>query len=135
MREAGVMLIVKDGLILGVSRRNNKTKFGLPGGKLEPGETPLQAACREAFEETGVKVDDAVFIYRRDELPESPDGEAFHTYCFFATNWSGEPHNSEEGEVKWLTAADLTGDAGAFAEYNTKTLQVLKEKVGSIYLQ
>lgn len=33
-----------------------RRKYGLPGGVVEPGETPSQAAVREAKEETGVEV-------------------------------------------------------------------------------
>jgi len=29
-------------------------KYSLPGGRVEPGETPMQAASREYFEETGI---------------------------------------------------------------------------------
>lgn len=32
-------------------------KWQIPGGKLEPGETPLQAAKREIFEETNLIVE------------------------------------------------------------------------------
>ena len=44
IKEAGVMLIVEDGLILGISRRHDKTKFGFLGGKVNPGETVKLAA-------------------------------------------------------------------------------------------
>lgn len=127
MRNAAVMLIIKNGKILAVSRRYDKTKFGLPGGKCEPEETPEQAAIRECEEETGVKVSKCEFIYRRDEPRDRPEGEDFHTYCFYANEWSGEPHNSEEGEVTWLSHIELCGDKGAFAEYNTLTLLKFKE--------
>lgn len=129
MREAAVMLIIKDGKILAVSRRHDKTKFGLPGGKLEPGETPSAAAIRECFEETDVLVKKCVFIYRRDEMRERPEGEDFHTYCFYALEWEGEPKNSEEGEVAWLTEDELTNTKGAFADYNRQTLKKLRESV------
>jgi 8-oxo-dGTP pyrophosphatase MutT (NUDIX family) len=135
MRNAAVMLIVKDGHILAISRRNDKTKFGLPGGKVEPEETTDAAAIRETFEETGVQVVKCNFIYRRDEPRDKPEGEDFHTYCYYAIEWSGEPHDSEEGEVKWLTAEELTSTAGAFPEYNRKTLDTFKQKYPYIGLQ
>lgn len=122
MRNAAVMLIIKGGKILAVSRRYDKTKFGLPGGKCEPNETPGMAAIRETYEETGIKVSDCIHIFTRDEPKDRPEGEDFHTYCYYAVTWEGEPHNSEEGEVTWLTEAELCGDKGAFADYNTRTL-------------
>ena len=33
-------------------------QWGLPGGKIEPDETPLQAAVREVREETTLEVED-----------------------------------------------------------------------------
>ena len=127
IREAAVMLIIKDGLILSVSRRHDATKFGLPGGKLDPGETPEEAAKRETFEETGIKVNSCVEIYKRVEPPTTPDGIEFFTYCFVAIEWEGTPADSEEGIVKWFKSDDLTGSTGAFAEYNANTLEKFKE--------
>jgi len=135
MRKAAVILVIKDGMILGVSRRNSANKFGLPGGKLETNEEPIDAAKRECLEEAGITVHDAVFIYRRDEEPETPGGEVFHTYCFYALDWDGEPRPSEEGDVKWVSAAELTGELGAFAEYNTQTLKHLTQHFPEIILK
>jgi 8-oxo-dGTP diphosphatase len=134
MRNAAVMLIVKDGLILAVSRRYDKTKFGLPGGKVEPEETPDQAAIRETLEETGVLVSKCEFIFLRDEPRDRPEGEDFHAYCYYATEWSGTPHDSEEGVVKWLTERELTVDKGAFADYNRRTLAVFRNKFPNVTL-
>ena len=126
MRNAAVMLIIKDGLILSVSRRYDKTKFGLAGGKVEPDETPRAAAIREAYEETGVRVSDCIFLYYRDAPRDRPEGEDFHAYCYLATEWTGTPQSSEEGEVAWLTEAELTGDKGAFPDYNRDTINAYK---------
>ncbi len=134
MRNAAVMLIIKDGLILAVSRRYDKTKFGLPGGKVEPDETTEAAAIRETFEETGVQVTKCEFIFLRDEPKDRPEGEDFHAYCYYATEWSGDPHDSEEGVVKWLTEQQITSDTGPFGDYNRRTLNVFKTKFPNVPL-
>lgn len=43
----------RDGLVLTVRKRGSDG-FMMPGGKPEPGETPLQTACREVNEEIGL---------------------------------------------------------------------------------
>jgi ADP-ribose pyrophosphatase len=45
---------------------HNKMTLELPGGKLEPGETPESAALRELFEETGVSADKATLLVSLD---------------------------------------------------------------------
>ena len=57
MRTAARAIVIKDGKLL-VTHRN---KFGkeydtLPGGNVEMGETPEQAAIRETMEETSIQV-------------------------------------------------------------------------------
>jgi 8-oxo-dGTP pyrophosphatase MutT (NUDIX family) len=127
MREAAVMLIVnKEGFILGVSRRDDHTKFGLPGGKVEDGEQPFESAIRETQEETSLKVYSCDQIFKRVEPASKPGGTQFYTYCYYAYNWEGEPTDSEEGIVKWLTVFDLCSESGAFADYNTQTIMAFK---------
>ena len=46
----------RDGLVLTV-RKQGSDGFMMPGGKPEPGETPLQTACREVNEEIGLTPD------------------------------------------------------------------------------
>ncbi len=49
-------MLERDGAFLLVRRRNppDAGLWGYPGGKIERGETIMQAACRELLEETGV---------------------------------------------------------------------------------
>ena len=52
------VILVKDGKILLLLRRLGwKTGYwGPPGGHIDPGETPKQAAVRETFEEAGLRI-------------------------------------------------------------------------------
>ena len=49
-------LVLDDDDRLLVQLRSDNGEWGLPGGVLDPGEAPAQAAVREAYEETGLVV-------------------------------------------------------------------------------
>ena len=55
---AAALLIGPDGKTLLVRKRNT-TAFMQPGGKIEPGELPVNALARELEEELGVQIDTA----------------------------------------------------------------------------
>lgn len=140
MKQAGVMLIVNQGMILGITRRHDKTIFGLPGGKFNPlppdnDKDTMDTAIRECREETSVIVKACQLIYERVELGDGPNGVDFYSRCYYATSWEGIPRNSEEGEVKWLTAQEITSTKAAFGDYNTKTLNVFKTMFPNVYLK
>ncbi|MCW8277693.1 NUDIX domain-containing protein [Pseudomonas sp. PCH199] len=42
--------------------RKPRCRWTLPGGKVEPGETTAGAATRELLEETGLEVDDMLYL-------------------------------------------------------------------------
>src|ERR1035437_4525979 len=103
-REAAVMLIIKDGLILGISRKDNKSIFGIPGGKRDATDSStMETAIRETKEECGITVNKCVWIYERMEPAIEVGGFDFFSRCYYATDWSGDPQTSEEGIVEWLT--------------------------------
>lgn len=113
-----VLIMNEEGKILSVSRKDDKNDIGLPGGKIEPGETPAEAALRELFEETGYKVIDGRFlqmIYHSEA-----DGKLAVTYQipFGAIKASsGAPSSNETGVVAWVNPSVLT-TSKTFGEYN-----------------
>lgn len=50
------IILEKDGQILLQHRKDNDV-WGIPGGVMEPGETFMEAALRETWEETGLKAE------------------------------------------------------------------------------
>ena len=52
LRERATAVVVRDGRVLLV--RGRAEEFMMPGGGIEPGETPMAAAVRELREETGL---------------------------------------------------------------------------------
>lgn len=56
---AVVIIRNSDGKILSATRKDDVIKYCFPGGKLDLGEDPAQAAARELMEETGIRLIDS----------------------------------------------------------------------------
>lgn len=105
-----VCLIVKGagGKLLSVSRGRDTYDMNLPGGGIEMGETPEEAARRELKEETGLDAGEMVEIYT---------GPSRSKVCtaFEVLDYSGKIRGSSEGFVKWSTPDELMN--GTFGEF------------------
>jgi 8-oxo-dGTP pyrophosphatase MutT (NUDIX family) len=125
---AATALIYKEGIfgsnLLGVSRKDNHKLFGLPGGKVDPGEDTYTAMKREDFEETGLIVDRAIPLFFREE-------EGFLAVVYLVTEWSGDVSTTESGKVDWIDFDVLK--KGSFAEYNTALEKHIMEIRSIIY--
>ena len=90
-----------------------KTGFGTGrivalGGKLEPGETPAQAAVREVGEESGLLVteDDLDFLGEVTwDFPANP-GWNMRAWIYAADRFTGTAGPSEEITPRWYPASD-----------------------------
>lgn len=64
MRSRAALLIIKDGHVALIKRiRENRTYYVFPGGGIEAGESPQEAAQREAMEELGVRVEMGPLVF------------------------------------------------------------------------
>lgn len=98
-----------DGKILVNERQANKSLAGyleFPGGKIEPGETPLAALRRELHEELGISADET---YLRPLIRCEYDYPEFSVrlYAYRLQNWDGEPAGQEDQRLSWQTPENL----------------------------
>ncbi len=98
-------VIESGGRYLACRRPADKRHGGLwefPGGKLEPGESLLEAASRELREELAVDVT----AVRPPLLSVADPGSAF-VIDFVPTEILGDPACLEHSELRWVTPAEL----------------------------
>lgn len=110
---AGVIVINSREEIL-LQHRIDNDLWGLPGGAVELGETVEQAAIREVFEETGVKVKSLKLlgVYSgQDTYYKYPNGDEVYwiTVAFISNEFNGKmkPDNYESKECEFFNIKEF----------------------------
>jgi len=104
---ANLLFVIQDGQILLIRK---KTGFGVgningPGGKLELGETALEAALREVEEELCIVAHDPEDM--GELLFQFVDGLSMHVQVFRSTGFDGVPTETEEAKPLWFSVDEI----------------------------
>lgn len=107
------LVIDTSGNILSVTRKTDHSDWGLPGGKLDAGESYLQGLVRETLEETGLTIEPINLDYY-----EAVDSDYIvRTYICKITNIKMVPTSKQEsGLVEFKKPIELL--KSSFKDYN-----------------
>jgi len=79
----------------------------IPAGRIDPGETPAQAAARETLEETGWEPGPLRPLFRYQPTNGVSD-QSFHIFIADGATHMGDPTDHGEAErVEWVSVAEL----------------------------
>ncbi len=104
---ANLCFIIKEGRVLLIRKKRGlgAGKINAPGGKLEPGETGLEAAIRETQEEVGVT---PLHLEERGFLRfQFTDGYSLSCLVFVAHDFVGSPISTPEADPLWVALDEV----------------------------
>ncbi len=110
---AALAVTLRDEAVVLVRRRNKPDagRWGYPGGKVEPGETLVEAAVRELHEETGIIGEALEPLGPLDVIGRDTEGALTHHFVLVPVlcRWcAGEPVAGDDAsEARWFDLAAL----------------------------
>lgn len=97
-----LMFVLKADQVLLIRKKRGlgAGKINGPGGKVDPGETPLQCAIRETEEELCVTPSDielaGEMFFHAEDMPR------IHAYAYVARSYTGTPTETDEAIPLWF---------------------------------
>ena len=98
---ATLVFVFRDDEVLLIDKKTGlgKGKINAPGGKVDPGETPEEAAVRECREELRIEVSN--LEYCGEHRFQFVDGYSIHVYVYRTRDFEGEPTETREAAPRW----------------------------------
>ena len=111
MSYAALVIILDDKNKVLLLKRSQKVDtyrglWGFPGGKREDGETSVDAAVREVYEETSLRVcpKELIYVFTMTRRP------CKDIVFFLTSKWAGTPKvDWESDEFAWFDPSELSG--------------------------
>lgn len=101
-RVVGVLLVDARGWLLmqlrGQDAPLSPGQWSFPGGGIEPGESPEQAAHRELFEETGLRIEGALALFWAGLRPSASGSGALADWHFYYASTTARQEDVVLGE-------------------------------------
>ena len=104
---ATLMFVIKDDSVLLIRKKRGlgAGKINGPGGRLEENETPMECAIRETNEELCINPLNVrpagELLFHAEDMPR------IHGYVFVATDFEGEPTETDEAIPHWFKTSDI----------------------------
>lgn len=99
------MFVERGGLILVLQQAGSWRWWECPGGEVEAGEAPADAAMREVLEETGLRIAPPLLL--REWQYENRQGNVVQALAYVARASSGDVLLSDEhSDFAWLTVQE-----------------------------
>lgn len=122
-------IVFKDDCVLLVKRKNHPAKnmWAIPGGRVKTGEKLQEAAEREIFEETGIRIKAGEPAFVFDVIDQDDAHQIRFHYVIIdldAQYLSGSPEASDDAEE----AGWISRDQIRTLNVNPKTKKLLEEK-------
>jgi 8-oxo-dGTP pyrophosphatase MutT (NUDIX family) len=116
-KSAAVLVPRGDGTFAAIRSRKHGGSLELPGGKSTTGESDVETARREAYEEIGPVVDSSAPLVLIGVFSHvAQDGSFWDCAVFVGRYNGGSLRSSDEGEAVWATRESLM--AGTYADLN-----------------
>jgi len=135
--ERGVIVYIMDKkqkkVLLIIKKKGlGKGKVNAPGGRLEPGETFLEAVIRECQEEVSIT---PLHPEKRSELYfQFCSGYRLYGEAFFTDEWEGEACPSDEADPFWCNLDKLPWDNMWEDDRNWLPLTLEGKKIRGFYV-
>lgn len=102
VRSRGRVLLIRKKRGLGAG------KINAPGGRVDPGETPLQCARRELEEEVCIRA--GATLWSGEHRFQFRDGYSLHVDVFQSSSFTGTPQETDEAIPIWFEEGAIPFD-------------------------
>lgn len=131
---AALAVLIHEDQVLLVKRKNEPDAglWGYPGGHVDLGETALEAASRELFEETSVIAEPLDYLTNFDVIDKESDGTIRHHFLLAAVLCqykSGTPMAQDDvSDAQWIAFDDVLTSELAMSKDVDTLLRIALEK-------